>query len=121
MTRIAGALLFSSLVACASGSPPVVPAAVVSVGRVSATTVVAEEPSATRVTREGGEPVEVEWHGRWWPAVLLERQGDGWLIHYEGYGEEWDEVVPQERIRPRQTPPPDEDDALDPDEEMNSP
>jgi len=47
------------------------------------------------------DEVEVEWHGSWWPAVVLEQRGGRWLVHYEGYGSDWDEVVGPERIRER--------------------
>ena len=52
----------------------------------------------------GGMPndtVEVEWQGSWWPAMLLERRGARWLVHYDHFGDEWDEVVGDDRIRPR--------------------
>lgn len=58
--------------------------------------------------RKAGDAVEVEWNGSWWPAILLERRGDGWLIHYDGYDDDWDEVVGLERIRDRRA---DRDDA----------
>jgi hypothetical protein len=48
------------------------------------------------------EAVEVQWRGSWWPAIVLEKRGDRWLVHYEGYSSEWDEVVSLERIRERQ-------------------
>jgi hypothetical protein len=48
------------------------------------------------------EEVEVEWHGSWWPAVVLEKRGgERWLVRYEGYDEDWDEVVGSDRIRER--------------------
>lgn len=61
------------------------------------------------------DEVEVEWHGSWWPAVVLEKRGrDRWLVHYEGYGDDWDEVVRSDRIRERRAEPtedPEEDDV----------
>ena len=33
--------------------------------------------------------------------VLLETRGGRWLVHYEGYGSDWDEVVGPDRIRER--------------------
>ncbi|MBX3206359.1 MAG: hypothetical protein KF764_14900 [Labilithrix sp.] len=48
------------------------------------------------------DEVEVEWRGSWWPAVVLEKRGGGrWLVRYDGYGSDWDEVVGPERIRER--------------------
>ena len=53
-----------------------------------------------------GQKVEVEWHGTWYPAAVLEAKADSWLIHYDGYGSEWDEWVGPARIRPGgETPP----------------
>jgi hypothetical protein len=59
------------------------------------------------------DAVQVEWHGSYWAATILRVARDGYLIHYAGYGAEWDEVVPRGRItrliphqeRTRQTPP----------------
>ena len=41
----------------------------------------------------------VEWQGRWYPAAILESDGERTLIHYIGYDSSWDEWVPPERIR----------------------
>lgn len=60
------------------------------------------DPDAQDDGRAAGDPVEVEWHGSWWPAVLLERKRAGWQVHYEGYSKEWDEVVSLSRVRDRQ-------------------
>ena len=49
--------------------------------------------------RRPGDPVQVEWNGQWYPAVLLSPREGGWLVHYEGYDESWDEVASEERIR----------------------
>jgi Agenet domain len=63
-----------------------------------------------RVGRDVGERVDVEWHDSWFPAVIVERRGERFLIHYDGYGDEWDELVSLERIRARRI------DAREPDE-----
>jgi RNA binding activity-knot of a chromodomain/Agenet domain len=55
----------------------------------------AAEVGATSQSRE----VEVEWHGGWYDAAVISRDGDQVLIHYAGYGPEWDEWVGPERIR----------------------
>jgi hypothetical protein len=48
------------------------------------------------------QDVDVEWRGSWYPAIVLGRRGVGrFLVHYEGHGEEWDEVVAASRIRER--------------------
>ncbi|MDF1564334.1 MAG: caspase family protein [Deltaproteobacteria bacterium] len=54
-----------------------------------------KEPAAV------GEPVQVEWRGQWWPASILDRTGERYLIRYDGYGTEWDEWVGEARIRRR--------------------
>src|SRR5206468_9410557 len=40
----------------------------------------------------------VEWGERWWPSDALRSEGDRVLIHYKGYGPEWDEWVTSERL-----------------------
>ncbi|MBW2455139.1 MAG: caspase family protein [Deltaproteobacteria bacterium] len=45
--------------------------------------------------------VMVEWRGDWWPAQVLERKGNRYLIHYDGYEANWDEWVGPDRIRKR--------------------
>lgn len=80
---------------------------IVDVGRVSGATpgTSSVNESASHAGKDDGrgpgDLVEVEWRGSWWPAVLVERRGDLWLIHYEGYGDEWDETVGPDRIRLR--------------------
>lgn len=44
--------------------------------------------------------LHVEWQGSWWPATVLRQQrGGAALIRYDGYGPEWDEVVPASRMK----------------------
>jgi hypothetical protein len=96
-----GLMLF--LVACVErGPPPGVPTSHIAVGEVARGQPLETMPSR----RSAGEEVEVEWQGSWYAAVLRDQQGaDRWLIHYEGYSEDWDEVVGEERIRDRQATP----------------
>ena len=55
------------------------------------------------------DEIDVEWRGRWWPAIVMERRGGSrFLVHYTGYGDEWNEVVAVERIRSRSAPAPSE-------------
>jgi len=55
------------------------------------------------------DEVDVEWRGRWWPATVLDRKGSGrYLVHYDGYSDDWDEVVAPERIRVRTNGSPEE-------------
>jgi len=43
--------------------------------------------------------VKVEWHGSWYAATVLKREGDRAFIHYEGYGANYDEWVGPDRVR----------------------
>src|SRR5262245_46730892 len=91
---------------CTKGAPVAVPLVVVvaPVSAGSVVTAVADPPTST--SRSTTEEVEVEWRGAWWPALVLERHdGNRWLVHYEGYGKDWDEVVGPERIRERHGEP----------------
>ena len=44
-------------------------------------------------------PAEVESDGTWYPARILERQQGSWKVHYVGFPDSDDEVVPRKRIR----------------------
>jgi hypothetical protein len=119
-----GATLFVFVGCAAHASSPVAPVVVV-VGDVptSALAVTATEPAnvvgATR--RAVGDEVDVEWNGSWWPAVLVASQPAGmWLVHYEGYGDDWDESVSETRIRERGIVEDDER-MEDPDEDDGDP
>jgi len=87
--------------ACARSAPVNVPTVVfvdvVRGGDIGTTS----EPAAEVGSWKPREEVEVEWRGSWWPAVILDRRGARWLVHYEGYGDDWDEVVEPQRIRER--------------------
>jgi hypothetical protein len=49
-----------------------------------------------------GDRVRVEWHGQIYPAVITGIVGqERYRIHYEGYGNEWDETVGLSRIQPK--------------------
>jgi hypothetical protein len=50
-----------------------------------------------RATNDG--KLFVEWHGSWWPAHAIGRTNDGRpVVHYDGWGNEWDEVVTSSRV-----------------------
>ena len=52
-----------------------------------------------------GTALEVEWKGKWFKAVIVEA-GDGkYKIHYDGYGDNWDEWVTFRRMRFHSLPP----------------
>ena len=53
-------------------------------------------------TYKVGDGVRVEWHGRWYPATIVEIMGrEQYRVHYQGYGPEWDENVGLARIQAR--------------------
>jgi hypothetical protein len=55
-----------------------------------------QPPSAYRV----GDRVRVEWHGSIYPAtVIAVLGGDRYRVHYDTYGQEWDESVGLNRIQ----------------------
>jgi hypothetical protein len=46
-----------------------------------------------------GDRVRVRWHGSVYAATVLSvSEGAKILVHYDGYGNEWDEVVSDDRI-----------------------
>lgn len=51
-----------------------------------------------------GAMVEVEWHGVWYPARILDRREGVHFIHYENYADSWNEWVSSSRIRVAQPP-----------------
>lgn len=58
------------------------------------------EPRGARY-REGDE-VAVLWGECWWPArVVGVETAKRWRIHFDGWGEHWDEVVGPKRLRPQ--------------------
>lgn len=59
----------------------------------SALTVV--QPGAFQV----GSPVSVHWGHQWWPAQVLKTHGNQLYIHYDGYGNNWNEWVGPSRYR----------------------
>ena len=106
MVRVAltGLLLVCSalVVGCAPRNAIVaVPTLDVNVSPASGLPLEATEPDPREDGRSEGDLVEVEWRGSWWPATLVERRAARWLVHYDGYAKDWDEVVTLRRIRDR--------------------
>jgi hypothetical protein len=53
-------------------------------------------------TYKVGDHVRVEWHGKYYPATVVEIMGkEQYRVHYEGYGPEWDENVGLARVQGR--------------------
>ena len=97
------ALTAFSLAGCAERARVVAPTVVIvePVNGRGVDTASSESPAAP-TSWAPKEEVDVEWHGSWWPAILMEPRGrERWLVHYEGYGDDWDEVVADQRIRER--------------------
>src|SRR4030095_8229742 len=47
-----------------------------------------------------GDHVLVDWEGNVYPAMIVEVPGPGKVkVHYDGYDEMWDEVIPRNRIK----------------------
>jgi len=46
-----------------------------------------------------GANVEVNWHGKWYSAKILEAKDGRHFVHYAGYDDSWNEWVPDNRIR----------------------
>jgi hypothetical protein len=117
--RATAAVLSLLLAACArQGVAPAVPTVQVplqpaSPAQPSLTSLPVAAAGPRGASRQVGEHVEVEWHGSWWPAVIREVRGERLFVHYEGYGEEWDEVVTSERVRDKGAASSDEPDEPD--------
>jgi len=56
---------------------------------------------AGRVRWKVGDPVRVEWKGKWYPAVILDVDADRYRVHYDGFEDSWDEWVVPARIKRR--------------------
>jgi len=59
--------------------------------------VVVGAPPAVAI--QEGAAVQVLWGHRWWPAHVLQAKGNRLFIHYDGYGNNWDEWVGPARYR----------------------
>jgi hypothetical protein len=46
-----------------------------------------------------GDKVNVEWKGDWYTATILETGEGKYKIHYDGWGDEWDEWVTSSRMK----------------------
>lgn len=60
--------------------------------------------AATATTYAKGQKVQVLWKGTWYASTILEVGADAnagkYKIHYDGWGNEWDEWVTPDRIKP---------------------
>lgn len=55
--------------------------------------------SAPAASYSAGDKVDVNWNGAWWKGEVLATDGAKFKIHYVGWGSNWDESVPAERLR----------------------
>lgn len=46
-----------------------------------------------------GDKAQVLWKGTWYPATVRKAKGTECYIHYDGYGNSWDEWVGPDRIK----------------------
>ena len=46
-----------------------------------------------------GANVEVNWHGKWYAAKIIDAKEARYRVHYAGYDDSWDEWIPNQRIR----------------------
>ena len=56
-----------------------------------------------------GDKIQVEWKGTWYAASVLDTKDGKYQIHYDGWGNEYDEWVVPARTRPSEgagSPPP---------------
>jgi hypothetical protein len=57
-------------------------------------------PVTERTLLNVGDPVDVNWNDQWWKGEVLSVIADGTVkIHYTGWSDDWDEVVPRSRLR----------------------
>lgn len=56
------------------------------------------EDSLDQQSYKVGEKVMVEWKGNWYKATIKELKPSSYFIHYQGFGDEWDEWVSPNRI-----------------------
>jgi len=78
-------------------------------GRVEGTVTIPDPPEKVRRTAveasktnqfKIGDRVKAHWHNHYYSAVIVGIVGpERYRIHYEGYGNEWDENVGRERIQ----------------------
>lgn len=113
------ALVLAFLAGCADRMAVVAPVqvAVQPVSAPAASATARSAPLARALQFGVGDRVEVEWHGSWWRATILEVEGNRYRIHYDGYGSEWDELVAEDRVRARKAEV--DDDPAEPDDDAD--
>jgi hypothetical protein len=46
-----------------------------------------------------GDTVKVLWNTQWYKAFIIDISKDQYLVHYDGYGSEWDEWIKTDRMK----------------------
>jgi hypothetical protein len=83
----------------ASASPDLAPSSVRPLPRASASAAASAQPP---IGYKVGDRVRVEWHGTIYGATIVAVLGsDRYRVHYDTYGEEWDENIGLNRIQRR--------------------
>ena len=54
---------------------------------------------------KAGDTVQIEWSDSWYPGKIEAVQDKGYLISYDGYSADWNEVVGEDRVRPGDAAP----------------
>ena len=63
-------------------------------------TTAGEAQTIAAANYQPGQSVQVEWRGSWYAATIVAvLDGGQYHIHYDGWGDEWDEAVDALRIR----------------------
>ncbi len=50
-------------------------------------------------TWRAGDKLQVLWNGTWFPAMIMEFKDGKYKIHYDNYGDEWNEWVDLKRMK----------------------
>ena len=92
VTKIKGRVLGATI-------PPPPPAKVVRRGGAPVGSASAAD-GGTLSRYEKGQRIRVRWNGKVYPATIVEVLGDErYRVHYEGFGNEWDETIEVSRIK----------------------
>ncbi len=92
-------LAFAFVLSSAAGKPAA-PVPALATPPPAATPTATGGNGATPSQHVVGESLMIEWGGSWWAATTLAVLNDGRVvIHYTGWGAEWDELATPKRIR----------------------
>jgi Skp family chaperone for outer membrane proteins len=69
-------------------------------GKLDAAVAIRDRIRAIKAGLVSGRRVEVLYASVWWKAEVLEEKEGKYYVHYEGYGDTWNEWVTRDRLRP---------------------